>query len=252
MAKQDINYGTADNSGDGDPLRTAFRKSKENFDELYQVLENSITGAESLAATDLGYTHILTGTSSDYTIDLPTAVGNTGGAIAFKGSNALTKVVTVAGVSGQEIDGRANHKIAKNGLVVLVSNGVDWDIVNEVGSWIAYTPVWTGFSVDPTVAAAEYFKQGDWCTVRIACSGNGTSNATTTTMTVPFNAATNNVQYGLIPIVVNNAALLTAPGRIDTRQTGSNVLDMYTTVAGAAWTASSGKRVSFTFTYKIE
>ena len=35
MAKQTINLGTSANKGDGDPLRTAFDKINDNFNELY-------------------------------------------------------------------------------------------------------------------------------------------------------------------------------------------------------------------------
>ena len=35
MARQTINIGTSANKGDGDPLRTAFTKANNNFDELY-------------------------------------------------------------------------------------------------------------------------------------------------------------------------------------------------------------------------
>ena len=35
MAKQTINIGTSANKGDGDPIRTAFDKVNDNFDELY-------------------------------------------------------------------------------------------------------------------------------------------------------------------------------------------------------------------------
>lgn len=35
MAQQDINIGTSANAGDGDPLRVAFDKINDNFDELY-------------------------------------------------------------------------------------------------------------------------------------------------------------------------------------------------------------------------
>ena len=38
MAKQTINIGTSVNKGDGDPLRTAFTKINQNFDELYNTL----------------------------------------------------------------------------------------------------------------------------------------------------------------------------------------------------------------------
>lgn len=37
MAKQTINIGTSENSNNGDPLRTAFQKINENFDELYDT-----------------------------------------------------------------------------------------------------------------------------------------------------------------------------------------------------------------------
>lgn len=35
MAKQTINIGTSANKGDGDPLRTAFTKINQNFNEIY-------------------------------------------------------------------------------------------------------------------------------------------------------------------------------------------------------------------------
>jgi len=41
MAKQTINIGSSVNSGDGDPLRTAFDKVNDNFDELYARAENT-------------------------------------------------------------------------------------------------------------------------------------------------------------------------------------------------------------------
>lgn len=38
MAKQIINVGTAANSKNGDPLRTAFQKVNANFTELYDAM----------------------------------------------------------------------------------------------------------------------------------------------------------------------------------------------------------------------
>ena len=35
MAKQTINIGTTANDGTGDPLRTAFNKANQNYDEIY-------------------------------------------------------------------------------------------------------------------------------------------------------------------------------------------------------------------------
>jgi hypothetical protein len=39
MAKQTINLGTRENAGNGDPLRVAFNKINENFNELYIAKE---------------------------------------------------------------------------------------------------------------------------------------------------------------------------------------------------------------------
>lgn len=51
MAKQTINIGTAANDGTGDPLRTAFDKINDNFDELYSDDAgdvNSVSGSGGL------------------------------------------------------------------------------------------------------------------------------------------------------------------------------------------------------------
>lgn len=57
MAKQTVNIGTAANSGDGDPLRTAFEKLNNNFDEVYgnnfvtnAMLNDDIVDHDELAA----------------------------------------------------------------------------------------------------------------------------------------------------------------------------------------------------------
>jgi hypothetical protein len=49
MSKQTINIGTAANDGSGDPLRTAFDKANDNFDELY----TSVAALTPLTAADL-------------------------------------------------------------------------------------------------------------------------------------------------------------------------------------------------------
>lgn len=51
MAQQTINIGTAPNDGTGDPLRTAFDKINDNFDELYSDDAgdvNSVSGSGGL------------------------------------------------------------------------------------------------------------------------------------------------------------------------------------------------------------
>lgn len=48
MAKQLINLGTSANSGDGDPLRTAFDKINDNFNELYDA---NVSDPSAIAST---------------------------------------------------------------------------------------------------------------------------------------------------------------------------------------------------------
>lgn len=57
MAKQIIDTGTSANKGDGDPLRTAFRKINENFDELYagNFAAPDATGSSLIPDTDATY-----------------------------------------------------------------------------------------------------------------------------------------------------------------------------------------------------
>ena len=65
MAKQAINIGSAANDGTGDPLRTAFDKINDNFNEVYDKL-----GGSSLSnITFTGSTITNTVTNGDITID---------------------------------------------------------------------------------------------------------------------------------------------------------------------------------------
>jgi hypothetical protein len=52
MAQQTINIGTEANDGTGDPLRTAFDKTNDNFDELY-VEKAALAGADFTGAVDV-------------------------------------------------------------------------------------------------------------------------------------------------------------------------------------------------------
>src|SRR6056297_194868 len=53
MAKQTINIGSSPNDGTGDPLRTAFDKANDNFDELYPHISRT-DNPHSVTAAQLG------------------------------------------------------------------------------------------------------------------------------------------------------------------------------------------------------
>ena len=63
MAKQTVNIGTNANDGTGDPLRTAFDKLNDNFDEVY---------ADSFVTTD----RINTGAVNAVKLDVTAAAGS--------------------------------------------------------------------------------------------------------------------------------------------------------------------------------
>jgi hypothetical protein len=65
MAKQSVNIGSSENKGDGDPLRTAFQKINENFDELYvqHGSDTGVVGTESTVDINVNETKIASFTS---------------------------------------------------------------------------------------------------------------------------------------------------------------------------------------------
>jgi hypothetical protein len=223
---------------------------KANLTDLNITLV-SITGAISLTSTAFGKFHVCTGTTIDYTVDLPTAVGNSGGSVAIKGAAALTVAVTIAGVSGQLIDGESSRKISSDGLLVMVSDGTDWIIINEVGSWIPFTTTPGGFSVNPTYTRTDYFRVGKICTARFLVAASGTSSATTTTLTIPFTSA--EVSSVVVGPIVNGGAVATTPGIVRTRSASATIDCFRNTDAGTTlWTASNTKNHgSFSITFRI-
>lgn len=248
MAYQDITIGT-ENGGAGDTPFVAWTKAKAMFTELYTLTAVSVTGATSLTSSALGKVHLCSGTSADYTVDLPTAVGNEG-VIIFKGINALTKVVTIAGSGGELIDGESSRKISTDGMLSLMSDGSNWVVVNEVGSWIPYTPVLGGFSADPSFTRTDFWRVGKLCTVRIINNASGTSNATTKTITGPFNAA--EVSHGFASVVLNAGTIQTTPGVVRTRL-ASATMDIYRNndLGTTAWTNSGNCVYALYITYRI-
>lgn len=116
------------------------------------------------------------------------------------------------------------------------------------GTWV---PVWTGFAAasDPTGVQANYVLIGKMCFVTLYLTGNGTSNATTMTVTLPFAAASGFTQTNRI--TPNNNGALVAGGIAITRS-NSNIMDCYKDATSLAWTASGGKSCAFTFTYLIQ
>jgi len=127
-----------------------------------------------------------------------------------------------------------------------------------MGRWQDWTPVFTGFSLNPVVLSAEYHKVGRLVTARVELAADG-SNATFFTMTLPIKSGAS-AQYATIPFVTNNGVRQT-----DFRVSNNKIwkhcfrlvygydmvkITCFSPVAAAGWTASGNKFAIFTVTYE--
>lgn len=122
--------------------------------------------------------------------------------------------------------------------------------VQSLGTWKSWTPTFTGFSSDPTSVVFRYVLIGKVCHYWFTM-GDGTSNATTFTMTMPFVAASNGQnQFHILSTIVNNGSIPTNAGKIQIT-VGTNVATLLRDLSGTAWTASGAKRAFGSGSYEI-
>jgi hypothetical protein len=109
--------------------------------------------------------------------------------------------------------------------------------------WLSWTPTLTGFSSNPTSAAYSYKIIGNVVHFYIVQGGNGTSNSTGYTLTLPFTSLNDASHNPWFPCLgVNNGALLTTPAVFTVGSTATaTIFRDWTT---AAWTNVNGKRIS--------
>lgn len=86
----------------------------------------AISGAITLDATAYGATLHCSGTSANYTIILPTAVGHAGERIKLHMASTLTRLVTIATAGGQTIDGAPSRVMFANESATLESDNANW------------------------------------------------------------------------------------------------------------------------------
>jgi len=86
MSKQLINLGN-ENAGNGDPLRIAFGKINNNFDELYATL--SVSSLTELAQ-DYAATMLTTGTHSGITVSYNDSTNKLNLTVVIDGGTAST------------------------------------------------------------------------------------------------------------------------------------------------------------------
>lgn len=110
-------------------------------------------------------------------------------------------------------------------------------------AWTTHNSTIGGFTGTPT-QSVTYFRIGNLVTVSVNITG--TSNATTFTFTLPFNAVGLRTTTGQS---TNNGTKTT--GAVQTTA-GSNVVNVFTTLAEGAFTNSGTKALNHTFTYECQ
>jgi hypothetical protein len=241
-----------------DSLNEGRDKINNNFIELYNATKVDIAGATVLDNTAFDKVHVCSGTTADYSITLPSAVGNTGRVIIIKGSPdsaILNKAVTIDGAGTELVDGYLTKAISTGGyatLMAIETTGVgSWVALNfEQGAPILFTISLTGYSVAPTYDASYYYIKGKVADFFLRASAHGTSNATTLTWTLPAGLIGAFIQRLSAHFIVDNGAQVSNFGQVQVAS-GSGVVSIFTSPTGGAWTASNGKSFGGNFRIAI-
>lgn len=114
----------------------------------------------------------------------------------------------------------------------------------EEKRWFTYTPSFGGFSSDPSSVTANYYVDGNYCNVNIYQGGDGTSNATSFTITLPINYVGGNLGNVVAQQGRDNGSALTTCPLIHITN-NSTTMTIYKDQSTAAWTNSGSKRVVF-------
>jgi len=181
-----------------------------------------------------------------------TAIYTKGTRLKFTNSTLKYAVVTSSSFSTN-----TTVTIAINNDYVLTNTTISSPFysyeVNPQGypGWFAYTSTFTGFSVNPTGIVTRFCVNGRVCVVTGSDTGNGTSNTTAKTWTVPIASGTAGATASLSWVTDNNVQTHGA------HSIGANSASIAAYVgpgAGTNWTASGNCRlftVGVTIVYEI-
>lgn len=163
-------------------------------------------------------------------------------------NNLVENIESLATGSGIGDGAIATAKIADSAVT---SDKIDWTTLG----WQTWTPTLTGFSSPPSGATYRYQRIGNTVTCLISMPNNGTSNATSFTISLPFQAANIGTgaewRAGLMQSVNNGTVETTTPGLAIIEISNPTVITTFRNLNGSLWTASGGKRIpGFVITYE--
>lgn len=230
-------------------------------DASNRILDNTQSGDYTLVLSDeLNNINMSKATAKTLTVPTNASVAFPIGSVRWltNTSSAVAGILTVAGADGTVTVTGTSGALTDAGYNVpmrLRKIGTNaWLLENgSPGTWYDWATTFAGFSAVPSTYVFRYTVVGKTCHYWFTIGADGTSNATTFTMTFPY-AAKSGVgqsQFNLLPTIVNNSAATTTPGRI-TLTTGSNVMSLAKDASGAVWTGSGGKRAFGSGQYEID
>src|SRR5262245_14983770 len=144
----------------------------------------------------------------------------------------------------------ATLSLTGTGHLWTVPTFTNYNLINEpvnMSGWRQWTPTFTGFSADPTSLVFRYRIRADgMCELRMRMGANGTSSATTFTISLPsFTAQTlTNGSWALMcGAVTDNGTASATPGFVTIASAGTTAT-VNRDALGTAWTNANGKRIS--------
>lgn len=191
---------------------------------------------EYLSATTIT---IPSGGASRYRKGQPIRLKQGGGYKYFYIIGVADTVLTITGGSSYTL---TNDPITDN-YYSMIDNPLDFP------SGFEWTPVFTGFSTDPTVANARFRLRGTICWWTFNYNALGNSNNTFFTFTLPIASKTGGHTMGGL-FTVNNGAAAPETGLAVCRA-ASAVCDVYSNNTQGSWTSSSTKGFNGNGEYEI-
>lgn len=155
------------------------------------------------------------------------------------------------GVTTVTVTGGSDYSLASGAISEV---GVSYQL-QPVGwpGWFGWTPTLTGFSANPSPAVYRFAVVGRSCMMLVRHNGDGTSNSTGLTISLPIAAASYGGS-GVVAVMLGQAkdlgSTLSAPAMVTVAE-GGTVATCYKDATGASWTASGGKRCSFEGVYEV-
>lgn len=178
----------------------------------------------------------------------------------FSGSSAVQRygAFSTAPASSDEVE-----ICGRFGAILSAGSSYNWSVPTFTNKNLIQKPIRqtrrlamtltpSGFSANPTNQFAAYEVNFDMCYYEMRTTPPGTSNSTSFTVPLPFDAKTqaNNAWFGPVIDAQDNSVSLTGGGRSQVL-TGSNTLTLLKDFGGTAWTNSGGKQGSTALWYPI-